>query len=574
MYEDLSYCIWSLTGTAGHNTIRFDFDWFDTFPHDDLVIHVGDSVTTLSGLGNATQWWPTLKKTFNKDDLINVTFKTGSQHNGRGWQFRWEFGTENATETVTVVEEQASLGVGAWVGIGIAIAAFLAIVALLVVLLLRKRKSNTLVAPDYQKLFEREMYSELIEAHSLWTALPSKNRTKKTELFEDLVKKFPLLAVVLSEFSFDHRLSSYLAVVLEYYSVLGRGLIRLAQHDIEKTGTVNTLFREDTAFTRCYAVFVKLHGMPFAWQVLAEPIQEYLKSTAKAKDHLLFDQMNGAGTASIADAYGDILRLKDVANKILINFLKCLDQGALPAPICYLVQQLGDSVRAQFPEHKFQAITALIFLRFVCVAIAQPKEWGLIPDEWRLTHLQRRSLVLLAKVITNLASLSLFEGDGFIQELNEFIQKSAKPLKRGFTALLAQQFKENTLEGQSEVVTVSSKTKRACVYRLYAEVGREKAAFAQAVQATFGRFGEEISFAADPTTMASVYNSSDFPTTRNTQSGGHSSHSHSHSMNSMNSASAMAQLTRTTSSSLSSSSHTEFSSPPAEDSSLLSSSSN
>lgn len=68
--------------------------------------------------------------------------------------------------------------------------------------------------------------------------------------------------------------------------------------------------------------------------------------------------------------------------------------------------QISSAVVERFPDAKYTAVGAFIFLRFFCPAIVAPEVEGLVsaPPSKEM----RRGLLLIAKVIQNLANNVLF----------------------------------------------------------------------------------------------------------------------------------------------------------------------
>lgn len=74
----------------------------------------------------------------------------------------------------------------------------------------------------------------------------------------------------------------------------------------------------------------------------------------------------------------------------------------------------------RFPEAKYTAVGAFIFLRFFCPAIVAPDVEGLVSTA--PTKEMRRGLLLIAKVIQNLANNVLFGvKEPYMFPLNDFL---------------------------------------------------------------------------------------------------------------------------------------------------------
>lgn len=77
----------------------------------------------------------------------------------------------------------------------------------------------------------------------------------------------------------------------------------------------------------------------------------------------------------------------------------------------------------RFPEAKFTAVGAFIFLRFFCPAIVAPDVEGLIDSS--PSKEMRRGLLLIAKVVQNLANNVLFGAkESYMYPLNDFLTQN------------------------------------------------------------------------------------------------------------------------------------------------------
>ena len=77
----------------------------------------------------------------------------------------------------------------------------------------------------------------------------------------------------------------------------------------------------------------------------------------------------------------------------------------------------------RFPDAKFTAVGAFIFLRFFCPAIVAPDVEGLISTA--PSKEMRRGLLLIAKIIQNLANNVLFDAkESYMFPLNDFLTQN------------------------------------------------------------------------------------------------------------------------------------------------------
>lgn len=85
--------------------------------------------------------------------------------------------------------------------------------------------------------------------------------------------------------------------------------------------------------------------------------------------------------------------------------------------------KISGAVMKRFPEAKFTAVGAFIFLRFFCPAIVAPDAEGLIAAA--PSKELRRGLLLIAKVVQNLANNVLFGAkEPYMFSLNDFLTQN------------------------------------------------------------------------------------------------------------------------------------------------------
>lgn len=82
--------------------------------------------------------------------------------------------------------------------------------------------------------------------------------------------------------------------------------------------------------------------------------------------------------------------------------------------------QISETVQPRFPDAKYTAVGAFVFLRFFCPAIVAPEVEGLVSTP--PSKEMRRGLLLIAKVVQNLANNVLFGAkEPYMFPLNHFL---------------------------------------------------------------------------------------------------------------------------------------------------------
>jgi neurofibromin 1 len=183
------------------------------------------------------------------------------------------------------------------------------------------------------------------------------------------------------------------------------------------------------------SVYAKWKGAAYLKATL-QKVLERLVLTSKDLDL----ELDPARTASSEELQKNALQLR-VVTKVFIDDI-CNSAAHIPVSfrkICSIVSlvlpsssptsralmglQISTAVMKRFPEAKFTAVGAFIFLRFFCPAIVAPDAEGLIASA--PSKEMRRGLLLIAKVVQNLANNVLFGAkEPYMFPLNDFLTQN------------------------------------------------------------------------------------------------------------------------------------------------------
>jgi len=199
------------------------------------------------------------------------------------------------------------------------------------------------------------------------------------------------------------------------------------------------------------SVYAKWKGAGYLKSTL-QKVVERLMMTSKDLDL----ELDPARVSSSEELQKNALQLRIVA-KVFIDDI-CASSSSIPAPfrkICSIVSspmllvlpistpsslgtrsitvvrqaptnaivQISAAVVPRFREAKYTAVGAFIFLRFFCPAIVAPEVEGLVSTT--PSKEMRRGLLLIAKVIQNLANNVLFGAkEPYMFPLNDFLTQN------------------------------------------------------------------------------------------------------------------------------------------------------
>jgi hypothetical protein len=205
-------------------------------------------------------------------------------------------------------------------------------------------------------------------------------------------------------------------------------LMTLLKQTIERevAGTLDlgTLFRSNSMASRMMSAFSRSIGMDYLRSLLKPKIDAIIA----LKENLEIDSMKLAGdqveaqreTVVVSPALIDsnVTKLTEHA----IDFIQTIMAGKAKAPLEYyqISALLKDVVSKKFPEQWKIAIGGYLFLRLMCPTIfLPPDEFGIQFDT--VAPEAKRTLVLVSKILQNLANLNPKFGEEVMAPFSSFV---------------------------------------------------------------------------------------------------------------------------------------------------------
>ncbi|KAK5581213.1 hypothetical protein RB653_001243 [Dictyostelium firmibasis] len=226
-------------------------------------------------------------------------------------------------------------------------------------------------------------------------------------------------------------ISEYLIVFFEYHCNLKSSYILkwAIDKEIENTSNSATLFRGLSTATRLISAFYKRVGESYLKYLL----QPFVIDLCSRNFSFEIDPEKAGKGVNIQ---ANLEKLITITQKLLDKILDSVDQ--CPLPIRQILNHTQEKVEKRFKSMKTTVVGGFIFLRFICPAIVAPEAFGLIPREEEPTSETRRGLVLVSKLLQNLANEMPF-GSGIKEEymsyLNDFITNNSSRIHVFFDSL-------------------------------------------------------------------------------------------------------------------------------------------
>ncbi|KAM3467994.1 hypothetical protein MY5147_008382 [Beauveria neobassiana] len=190
----------------------------------------------------------------------------------------------------------------------------------------------------------------------------------------------------------------------------------LIKEEIDQTEHATEILRRSCVATKMLSLYAKWKGFDYLQETLRK-ILDRLMMTSQELDL----ELDPARVSSAEELKKNATQLQIVA-KVFMDDI-CGSAPSIPAPFRKICSIIHDAVLPRFPDAKYTAVGAFIFLRFFCPAIVAPEAEGLVdaPPPKEL----RRGLLLIAKVIQNLANNVLFgTKEPYMYPLNRFLVKN------------------------------------------------------------------------------------------------------------------------------------------------------
>ncbi|KAK8107613.1 neurofibromin 1 [Apiospora kogelbergensis] len=190
----------------------------------------------------------------------------------------------------------------------------------------------------------------------------------------------------------------------------------LIKQEIEETENESEILRRNCVATKILSVYAKWKGAEYLRATL-QKVVERLMLTSKDLDL----ELDPARIHSQEEVQKNALQLRIVA-KVFIDDIRA-SSATIPASFRKICSIISAAVMTRFPEAKYTAVGAFIFLRFFCPAIVAPEAEGLVSVA--PSKEMRRGLLLIAKVIQNLANNVLFGAkEPYMYPLNDFLAQN------------------------------------------------------------------------------------------------------------------------------------------------------
>lgn len=271
---------------------------------------------------------------------------------------------------------------------------------------------------DIRTAFVKVLCNILIQGTEFSNLTDSAVNEKYNELLDLLTKDMTLVAAM-SIVCPSHEVDELTISLLTIFEHRGRTfelIETLIKQEIEQTDNESEILRRTCVATKMLSVYAKWKGQAYLKATLQKVVERLVLTS---KDLGL--ELDPARVTSNDELQKNALQLRIVA-KVFIDDI-CASSSSVPSSFRQICSIISTAVLPRFQEAKYTAVGAFVFLRFFCPAIVAPEVEGLLdtPPSREL----RRGLLLIAKVIQNLANNVLFGAkEPYMFPLNDFLTQN------------------------------------------------------------------------------------------------------------------------------------------------------
>lgn len=191
-------------------------------------------------------------------------------------------------------------------------------------------------------------------------------------------------------------------------------LWNLFKDEVDRAEGHQTLFRGNTIASKAMTYSFKIYGSGYLHLLLHPIISEMTKQCGKSYE---VDAARLQPGENKADNSQNVIEL---ANK-LMDKVKALRES-FPSQLRSLCYSLNKAVQRRFQSSSYDAVSSAVFLRFINPAIVSPHSHGIVTEEVHPNV--RRGLMLLSKILQNLANHLHFTKEVHMEIFNGFLENN------------------------------------------------------------------------------------------------------------------------------------------------------
>ncbi|KAH9267815.1 hypothetical protein BASA83_009754 [Batrachochytrium salamandrivorans] len=261
--------------------------------------------------------------------------------------------------------------------------------------------------------------ANILEGGSVSGLLNGKWKDSKfTRLLELLTDDDLAIVLTLCDVTSSNDIDSIATALLGIFEKFGKAsklISTVIEDEIQHTDTATGIFRRNSIATKLLTMYARSESQDFLYITL-RPI---IFTLSEMNPGLSFE-IDPLRLETGGDLTVNMANLQSVTQDFLTNIFG--NVAHFPTKLRLICAKVAESVSRKFPGAGLLGVGAFVFLRFICPAIVAPETHNLIRAPIQQREL-RRGLILITKVVQNLANCVLFGAkEGFMLGLNVLLE--------------------------------------------------------------------------------------------------------------------------------------------------------
>ncbi|EGF81694.1 hypothetical protein BATDEDRAFT_34519 [Batrachochytrium dendrobatidis JAM81] len=282
---------------------------------------------------------------------------------------------------------------------------------------------------------------------------------KYTKLLELLTDDELAIVLTLCDVTSSNDIDDIATALLDIFEKFGKAsklISTVIEDEIQHTDVAAGIFRRNSIATKLLTLYARNEAQDFLYVTL-RPI---IRTLSEMNPPLSFE-IDPSRVDQGENLSTNMSNLRSVTQDFLTNIFG--NVAHFPVKLRLICAKVSESVTSKFPSAGLLGVGAFVFLRFICPAIVAPEAHNLTRTPIHQKEL-RRGLILITKVVQNLANCVLFGAkEAFMISLNGLLETNQDAVRAFLSEISTSVSPDRSIDDLAIAVQTEELTARAVV---------------------------------------------------------------------------------------------------------------
>ena len=211
-------------------------------------------------------------------------------------------------------------------------------------------------------------------------------------------------------------LARILVTIFDAKKLLPQFLNNMFSKEVEVADCYQIIFRGNSLASKIMSFCFKIYGTSYLINVF-QPLLMNLFAMENIQKSYEIDPTRIEPTEDVEENRKNLRQLTQLVLNAIIN-----TTNLFPIHMRIVCHCLHEVVTQRFPQNGYQAVSTVVFLRFINPVLVSPHEYGLIDTEPTLK--MKRGLTLMCKILQNIANNLVFTKELHMKPFNDFLRSN------------------------------------------------------------------------------------------------------------------------------------------------------